>query len=241
MTPYKQPKVSILEGKWFPNKDVSVRDLIRALLDVWNPEYERAYHYEVFTTEEAFCSAISHAFEPGNARLIYIAAHGDKGAIYGFHDDGITRAKIRHALQNATQGVVKRGLYFGSCLFGSLDNAEFVLTECSGVEWIAGYTTAVDWIDSTVVDLFFLRHYLFPAPGKGNSAPNTVRKRVVHACKMVATNMPSLARRLEFHVYLRKKGPGGYIDDQMDRIYHPKVPAACQECAHKPALSATFA
>ena len=72
--------------------------------------------------------------------------------------------------------MVKRGLYFGSCLFGSLDNAEFVLTECSGVEWIAGYTTAVDWINSTVVDLFFLRHYLFPAPGKGNSAEYCAEK-----------------------------------------------------------------
>jgi hypothetical protein len=198
--------LTILEGRWFPRIDVSVRELFVPLFTVWAPEGQSAYHYETFTNESAFRDAILHAFRPGGADTVYVAAHGDKNEIHGFHDVGISRTIIRHALKSVAPGVVRRGIYFGACEFATPRNARFILEECSRVEWLAGYTTYIDWIDSSVLDLFFLRHLFFPEPGRGHRKPVTTLQRLKFATARVCKYMPELARQTEFHVYVRGRG-----------------------------------
>lgn len=208
--PYSQPVVTLLEGKWFPDKHVTVSDLFNPLFSVWTPSGKRAYHYEMFTNEHAFVSAIAHAMRPGKAHAIYIGAHGDEKCIHGFHDEGISRTKIRNAF--SSKRGPKHGVYFGSCLFATPENAEYLLESCPRITWMAGYTSSVDWIDSSALDLIFLRHFLFPSPGSGTKKPTTSYQRLRYAVDRVKTDMQPFVRRLEFHVYVRSPGKGPIKD-----------------------------
>lgn len=211
MPKHPAPILAILEGKWFKNKNVSVREVFAALFAIWTPNEDRAHHYEMFTNDAAFRDAILHAFGNGRAKTIYVAAHGDWNAIHGFHDQGITRAKIRHAFRSVNKSVARRGVYFGSCQFGTPKNAKFILGECDCIAWIAGYSTLIDWIDSTVLDMFFFRNLFFPSPGRGKLKPTTPSQRLEYAVRRVCDCMPELARSTGFHVYTRKKGVSGEI------------------------------
>lgn len=205
------PLLTILEGRWFPRKNVSLRDMFLPFLTVWTKNGDGAHHYEMFTNASSFSDAIAHAFAGGHSHTIYIAAHGSRTGIKGFHDDGISRAKVRHALRRAKPSQRRRGVYFGSCLFGTQKNAEFLLNECPRVAWIVGYTTSVDWVDSSVLDLFFLRHYLFPEPGPGVSRPRTQLQRLAFAVERVRAMMHELAFSVGFRVYTRKRGGNGGV------------------------------
>ena len=207
------PMLSILEGKWFDRNHVSMRDLFRPLFTIWTQNAEEAFHYEQFTNESAFRAAINFAFGSRQARTIYIGAHGTRKEIRGFHDDGISRARIKNALCEGN-GTTKRGVYFGSCSFGNFSNAELILSNCPRVEWIAGYTKNVDWIDSGALDMCFLRHLLFPSPGPGHSLPRTAQQRLYHAARRICDDMRPLVKRLGFQIYVRK--PGGGILDVID-------------------------
>jgi hypothetical protein len=210
--------LTILEGKWFPRIDFSVRELFVPLFTVWAPDGLAAYHYEMFTNEAAFRDAIAHAFRSGAARTVYIAAHGSRKSIQGFHDAGISRVEIRNALKRVGPSEVRRGVYFGSCEFASRENAEFILASCDRVEWMAGYTTHIDWIDTGVLDLFFLRHFLFPKPGRGHKRPRTTLQRLRYATERICDYMPELARQTQFHVYVRGRSRRFMVRDLVDEI-----------------------
>jgi hypothetical protein len=58
-------QLTILEGKWFRDSNVSVRDIIRPLFDLWSNGGDAESHYEMFTTEDSFRAAIEYAFGHG--------------------------------------------------------------------------------------------------------------------------------------------------------------------------------
>jgi hypothetical protein len=212
--PFQKPLMTLLEGKWFTDKDVSVTELFGPLFTVWTPKGRRSHHYEMFTNAHAFQAAIKFAMQKGAAHTIYIAAHGDADGLQGFHDEGISRTVIRNSLNQ--KGTKKHGVYFGSCLFCTETNALYILDKCGRIQWIAGYTTEVDWIDSSALDLVFLRHFLFPSPGRGTAKPTTENERLRYAVNRIRQDMGSLASRLEFHVYVRSQGKGVPVDLMLD-------------------------
>lgn len=72
---------------------------------------------------------------------------------------------------------------------------------------MADYSKSVDWIDSTALDLLFFRQFFFPG-GQGRKKPGTDLERLRNAVKLITKDMSEFVRRLRFHVYVRKKGPG---------------------------------
>jgi len=148
---------TVLEGKWFNHTNVSVRDLLRPLMDLWTHGHRRqgdaAIHYEMFTTEASFKSAMEHAFGYGRPKVIYIAAHGDPEGIVGYHgEEVLSRTKIRNSIPDGEDdGTTRRGLLFGACSFVNEDNAEFLLRS-RRVDWVAGYSKKVDWYDSSLLE-----------------------------------------------------------------------------------------
>lgn len=208
--PFNKPLMTLLEGKWFSDKNVSVNDLFGPLFTVWTPNGRRSHHYEMFTNTSAFQAAVKYAMQNGAAHTIYIAAHGDENGLQGFHDEGISRTVVRNTLNQ--EGTKKHGVYFGSCLFCTDKNARFILDKCARIQWVAGYTTEVDWIDSSALDLFFMRHFLFPSPGTGNKMPKTDIERLKYAAKRIRQDMRPLATRLEFHVFIRSPGKAAPVD-----------------------------
>lgn len=205
-----KPVLTVLEGKWFANRPVSTRDLFVPLFNVWTREPLETCHYEQFTNEAAFRAGIKYAFQKNRASTIYIGAHGTAASIHGFHDEGISRILIRNAIRGQPAGT-RRGLYFGACDFMTEDNASLLLTGCRRLAWVAGYEDSVNWTDSSILDLFFFRHYLFPTPGRGNRKPRTPKLRLEHAAEKVAKDLGPLAKRLKFKIYTRKAG-GGLVE-----------------------------
>lgn len=204
--------LSVAEGKWDEKSHVSIRDILAPLFDVWG-EGGADFHYEMFSTNEAFRTALEFAFRPQQADCVYVASHGLKDAIEAYHEDErVSRTEIVNSIKAAV-GTASRGLYFGACLFTSQKNASLLLHECPRVSWVAGYSNDVDWIDSSVLDLFFLRHLLFATPGKGHKAPKTSAERVRYAAKKTNTSVSGLARELGFHVFVRKPYKSGEIED----------------------------
>ncbi len=199
-----RPIISILEGKWYRDSHVTVKDLFSPLFCVWAQGSETACHYEQFTNESAFRDAIRYSFQRSRPDTIYIGAHGSESGIKGFHNESISRTYVRNSL-NLQTGSTPRGVYFGACSFGTQSNADYIMSDCKRVLWMAGYDSETDWIDSGVLDLFFLRHFLFPTPGKGTAMPIDVRARLGYACKRIRGDMAPLAKRLGLHVYARER------------------------------------
>jgi len=206
-----KPALSLLEGKWSNNTHMSVRDLFGPLFTVWATSPESSCHYEQFTNVAAFRSAIGYAFRSHRANVIYIGAHGDDDRIQGFHDDGISRSVIKNAL-NREEGSTKRGVFFGACGFVQERNARFILLACPRVTWMGGYASSIDWVDSSALDLCFMRHVLFPRPGRGNRRPRTLAQKVEFAVARIREDMEPMAVRLGFHVFVRR---GSRIVDLM--------------------------
>ena len=204
--PYVKPMLSVAEGTWFEGTDISVKDLLDLLfkLQAMNPRY--GYHREQFTTEESLREALKYAFAKGRPEVLYIAAHGDTKGIHGFHDDTVDRQIIKEAIAGVT-GTTKRGILFGSCLFGTEENAKFFLEDpaCKRISWIAGYSQSISWIDASILDLSFLQHLLFPSPGKGHPQPKGLSAQMRYAVGKVDFCMKGLADDLGFQVYARDR------------------------------------
>jgi hypothetical protein len=213
-------QLTVLEGKWFRESNVSVRDIVRPLFELWS-NGDKNYYYEMFTTEASFRAAIAYAFGHSMPDVIYVAADAGEDALSGFHDETISRTVVRNTLkQEGATTTTKRGVLFGSCLFGSRRNAEFLLDDdegCDRVRWIGGYSQVVDWVDASLLELFFLKHLLFPRPDgrKGENAETDLGK-VEYACAKIRDLMLPLARDLEFHVFCRQRGPAGGIRDLIE-------------------------
>jgi hypothetical protein len=197
--------LTIIEGRWFRHSHVFVRDLIDPLFKLWGSG-DVDYDYDMFNCSEAFKKALRDACKPNMAATVYVAAHGNERHICPLADDGSSRTEIANAIN--ARGASERGLYFSSCLFGSVKNAEHLLNKCPSLTWVAGYGKTVDWVDSSALDLFFLHHLLFPS-GKGVKRPDTYRQHLDFAVKRTIAQVDGLANQLGFHVYARKKGGGG--------------------------------
>ena len=207
-----KPVLSILEGKWFSNRHVSVRELFSPLFNVWADNVQTDYHYEQFTNKEAFRAGVTYALEKNRASTVYIGAHGTEDCLRGFHGQPISRAYIRNSFINNGANTL-RGVYFGACSFGTWKNAKFVFDKCPRVAWMAGYDKETDWVDSGALDLFFLRHFLFPTPeGRRKKKSSKVFDKLSYACDQISGDMPNLAHRLGFHVFAKV---GGDIVDLM--------------------------
>jgi hypothetical protein len=205
-------KLTILEGKWYRDVDVSVRDVFRPLFELHGTGHRNCY-YEMFTTEASFRSAIEFAFGHGRPESVYVAADASEGGVAGYHGADISRTSIRNSIA-AAGGTVRRGILFGACEFSNADNATFLLDGCPSLVWVGGYDQSIDWMESTLLDLFFLRHLVFPNPDLRRYDPlTTTLDRVEYAASRVRESMPKLAEQMGFHVFRRKHGNAGGVVD----------------------------
>ncbi|MDP3104328.1 MAG: hypothetical protein Q8M95_06950 [Candidatus Methanoperedens sp.] len=83
----------------------------------------------------------------------YIAAHGHRNSIQG-RKEIIKIEDLKKIFENFRG----RGIYFGSCNFGYLENAEEIINYTKA-QWVAGFNCPVDWFDSTIIDIIFWHHY----------------------------------------------------------------------------------
>jgi hypothetical protein len=199
-----QTGLAVLEARWWEDGNDSVRPLFETLSGIVenNPH---GFRYDMFadksslTTilEDIACDPIYHA--------IYIASHGDDNSIRGIGDNSISRVELRNIFRNCNKDASISGLYFGSCLVANESNSRFLLTQTpkTGLDWVAGYNKAVDWIDSSAVDMVFWSKYLHER--KTNRSRRKNKKSDVQMIKSASTEMkklmPTVFNELGFNVY----------------------------------------
>jgi hypothetical protein len=192
----------VLEGKWSKHYNTSIKSLFDVLIDI-NFESPHEYYFDTFANSVAFRDILKHVCGPHsqNRRYLYIGAHGDQRNIQGSVKP-ITRARFRNSLHGL--GGQMRGVFLGSCLFGTLSNAKFLFHPSgvpANVMWIAGYGKSVDWIESAVLDMLFW-NTLFDVD-TGNRTPREV---IEETCRRVSEGAPGLVRRWDFQVFARPLG-----------------------------------
>jgi len=188
-------KLAVVEGKWFKNKNTSVRSLFDLISDI-NFDSCHEYHYEMFNNGDALKEIAERLGSTNNVYNIYIAAHGNCGAICGSNEEEVSLAKVRNVIKNITDARGKmHSIYFGSCNFGSYANLKSLLIKGHNnqIRWIAGYTESVDFVKSTVLDALFWNLYI------SNDASTPLQK-IKEVCDTLLDEAPGLVKDLGFKV-----------------------------------------
>jgi hypothetical protein len=154
--------LAVIEGKWFPNSNISVKPVFDFMAEVRRHVYGKFdYHYEMFNNSSSFRDAFARAIERKGLRNIYIAAHGDKNAIYGYGDDQIDLEQIAEIVDlTKNKGSKIDGIFFGSCEFGSHENLEYILSKAHlSTRWVAGYDYDAEIVNGTFEEAQFFSDY----------------------------------------------------------------------------------
>lgn len=185
--------ILVLESPWNSQslKSTSVWPFVSEFANVIGI---KAYH-QAFLDKESFLHWVKKYNDEDvpSPKLLYVAAHGDKGRISGLLK-GINSLTISDALEKSEN---IRYVHFGSCLFGKEENLESLLHSAKHLHWVAGYESSVDWIDSTVFDiLFWRRMYARDEDNKGFKSQTI-------ANDMLSNEIPGLAKSLAFRFHYR--------------------------------------
>lgn len=191
-----QSQVAVIEGKWEKARNLTVKSFFDFVCELHFAD-QHAYHYEMFNNGTAFQEILPRMCSTNNIRHVYIAAHGGIDGILGSNGEAISITRIKNAvreLDNAKGAL--HSLYFGCCLFGQFDTIRELLEASNELTWIAGYTTSVDFIDSTLLDGLFWHHYI-------RSKEIAPLSRIKDAYSRIKGDAPGLMQRLGFKVAVR--------------------------------------
>ena len=198
--------LAVVEARWSSQGNHSVRPLFETLAGI-TVENPFGFRYDMFCDEGSLARILSSVGTDKNYHSLYLAAHGDENTIYGLDEAAISRAIFRNRLRAGNPNHSITGLYFGSCSICHHDNAEFFLNEQQGcnVNWVAGYSRKVDWIDSSSVDLIFfaklIQQHLINA--RRRQGKHTNLKMAKHAANEVKSLMPNVFDRLGFNMFYK--------------------------------------
>jgi hypothetical protein len=167
--------LAVVESRWWDSGNDSVRPLFETLAGIieGNPHSVR---YDMFAEENSLASIIDDICADGAYHSLYVGLMGTS-SIRRSGGAEISRVKLRNILRNYNAKGQCSGLYFGSCLIATEKNAGFWLcdTPTTGLQWIGGYKTSVDWVDSSAIDMIFGRNIFRGDSGTAHGVK--VRKR----------------------------------------------------------------
>lgn len=196
---------SIIESRWWKTGNHSVRALFEAIAAIHylNPS---AFFYDMFADRSSLSKVLTMRCSDNVTEVLYLATHGDERQIGPGGGDSISRAEFRNDLVAANQSSQLRGLYLGTCLTGNLDTAEFLLSQNTGLDWLAGYRAPVDWVDGSAIDMVFF-HKLVDEyrANAGRRRRKYSSKKMAH---LAATNLvnliPGASSKYGFNIYFRE-------------------------------------
>lgn len=211
-------RLAILESDWFAGYNHSVRPFFEGLSRNLFSTAD-GFHYERFVGRASLDDAMRHLVRKRDVRYLYIASHGQRGYIQCPNRNRINREEFDRVLGEAVEGTRLDGLYFASCLFGTRKTAELLWsvgeTRSQRLKWLAGYTEAIDWMESMALDWLFWNKLLDPAHPETDEGPVA---RVEGVVDYLVERAPDLCRLLQFHVYVRRSGSGDIVDLVGERL-----------------------
>ena len=193
--------IAVIEGKWFKDKNTSVRSLFDLISDL-HFDSPHQYHYEMFNNGDALKEIVLRLASTNNIHHIYFAAHGSEQGRYGSNDEEISTTKLTNIIKATNDGRGKLdSIYFGSCSFGNSKNLEKLLLSAEGeqIRWIAGYTKDVDFVKSTALDAIFWHEYIEAKYDKYGKQLSTLN-RIELVCEEIKRQANGLAKELGFKV-----------------------------------------
>ena len=208
-TPKMKSEIAVLEGKWWDDYNITIRGLFDLISDL-NFGSPHQYYYEMFSDGDSLERIIKRASKIST--YLAIAAHGDEKGIEA-PGGRISRTKLRNILRE-TRGKIK-GVFIDSCGFTNENNVQFILggrDNKTPILWIAGFKEYVDFIDSSSFSMIFWNAIL-----KNHKKKESIKIRDVS--KEIIQKSSGLAKSLGFHIFARKRGPNGGVEDLMKEIY----------------------
>lgn len=142
----------VLESNWNDSqlKDFSVWPFFKEFSNVMGIEA----HHKSFSDLNTLRHWVNVYDQSRSAKkVLYIASHGSEGRIYGLNK-AINHSSLTQMLKeckNITH------VLFGCCSFGGQNNLIDIVHKSPSLKFASGYEKEVDWIDSTLFDLFVLR------------------------------------------------------------------------------------
>ena len=146
---------SVIESRWWDSGNHSVRSLFEAVASIHydNPS---AFYYDMFADKSSLGSVLNSRGIDGQSEVIYLASHGDESGVAPGSGSKISRAELRNILTYANSQKQIRGLFLGTCLTGNAKVANFLFKGAgTNLDWVAGYSNSVDWIDGSAIDMIF--------------------------------------------------------------------------------------
>jgi hypothetical protein len=185
-------KLAVIEGKWFKRHNTSVRGMFDLLSDICC-ESPHHYHYEMFNDGRAFREILLRLSASDGIHNIYVAGHGDKSSIAGSNSEPISKTIIKNAIAEAAENHGRLdSIYFGSCLFGSINVLQELITAGTRIRWVAGYENEIDFIDSSSFDWLFWNFYV--------RTEGTALERIAETVNQLQKDASGLINRLGFRV-----------------------------------------
>ena len=198
--------LAVIETRWWQSGNHSVKGMFDVLWDMF--DHRTRFHYEMFVDRgslQRIIERIMVLYRRPHIRHLYIAGHGDDDGIYGAEGcNRISRTQLRNDVLNFVPFRAsgrRGGLYVSSCKFGNFETVNFLIERgvSERLRWIAGYANEVDWIDSSIVDMFFWNAYY-------QSNENTEIGKITEVGEKFNSFMPGAYRDLGFQVFLFQNG-----------------------------------
>lgn len=219
-------KIAVVESRWHNpaneiQRNTTVRPLFEFLANIHCGTHH-AFEYEMVGTQPALDEALSRLARSRRVAVAYLAMHGNSKGLHLHGGQVVSRTHLRNTLRDisAAPGSKLRGLYLGSCLFGTPALATFLLARDVSVNWVAGYRESVDFVQSTALDLLFFNLWLAV---KEDHPGYTERQRVGVVAERLLVEAPGLVKSplengdansgLGFSIFVRKKGRNGGVKD----------------------------
>ncbi|ANL74229.1 hypothetical protein AMC83_PA00002 (plasmid) [Rhizobium phaseoli] len=216
--------IAVIESTWWKKKNTSVRGFFEIIADivVKNPH---GYHYEMANNVEGLKKAIETLSSTRDVRYLYLAMHGNAGGVVVHNRETLSAIMLRNILSKANQQRNSlKGLYLGCCDFATLTTASKLFERDISPTWIAGYSTSVDWIESSVLDMLFLSTLVNPLLDRRTKRRirETELQRVCRVAGQIKVAAPGLVRDLGFGVFVRDPEFGVrdlLAENDLDELY----------------------
>jgi hypothetical protein len=193
--------ISIVETRWWDDGNHSVRYLFEAIASIHydNPS---AFYYDMFSNRSSLQSILNKRCNDANTKVLYLATHGNDTEIGS--DEDISRTEFRNDLVSANKKKQLSGLFLGTCYTGNTDTASFLLSGRTNLDWVAGYTQSVDWIDGNAIDMVFFhkltQEYLENRKRRTKASPADMAKKAATELNKL---IPGSHSKYGFNIYFR--------------------------------------
>lgn len=145
----------VIESRWLDKGNHTVKPIFEAISAIYKNN-SNAFFYDSFAEKQSLSEVLGIRAIDKSTEVIYLATHGDHKNNICTQTVDISRTELRNCIENANSKKQIKGIFFGTCYTGNENIAKFLLEyKQTHLEWIAGYSKEVNWIDGTAIDMIF--------------------------------------------------------------------------------------